>query len=71
MPLEKLFLSETLVTSVTLKGFLICVNQHVGFQMPVLEKRGLIKIKALYLKNLAQGSLSEPPFKGITGFRLQ
>merc|ERR1719362_2717268 len=29
MPFEELFLPETLVTSITLKGFLISVNQHM------------------------------------------
>jgi len=29
MPFEELFLPETLVTGITLKGFLISMNQHM------------------------------------------
>lgn len=37
MSFQQLLLSEALIASIALKGFLIGVDQHMGFQMPLAD----------------------------------
>ena len=39
MSFQQLFLPETLIASIALKGFLIGMDQHMGFQMPLADTR--------------------------------